>query len=127
MQWVYCPDVARVAGPMVTETRGSEHLKPSVEEVVSMWTPTTAWLGTLAAGLIVSFGLRALAGARSRSPWWAVAVVGLVGAALGRVLLRFSFLGWHPAFCGGVVGALVLSAIWLAVMRSRRAPEQSPA
>jgi uncharacterized membrane protein YeaQ/YmgE (transglycosylase-associated protein family) len=91
-----------------------------------MWTPTTAWLSTLAAGLIASLVLRVVAGRRSRSPWWTVAVVGLVGAALGRVLLHFSFFVWHPAFCGGVVGAFILSAIWLAIMRSKRAAEQSP-
>jgi len=85
-----------------------------------MSTPTTAWLGTLAAGLIIGIVLRALAGTRVRSAWWAAALVGLVGAAIGRVLLNFAFFTWHPRFSGGVVGALILSAVWLAVTRSRR-------
>ncbi len=86
-----------------------------------MWTPTTAWLATLAVGLIIGLVLRAVAGARSRSPWWAAALVGLVGGAVGRVVLDFAFFTWHPHFTGGVLGALILSAVWLAVAGGRRA------
>jgi len=86
-----------------------------------MWTSTTAWLATLVAGLIVGVVLHAVAGRRSRSTWWAAALAGLVGAAIGRVVLAFPFFTWHPRFSGGVVGALVLSAIWLGVKRGGRA------
>ena len=85
-----------------------------------MWTPTTSWLATLAAGLLVALVLRLVAGPRSRSPWWAAALVGLVGAAIGRVLLNVALFTWHPSFSGGVGGALVLSAAWLAIAGRRR-------
>ncbi len=77
-----------------------------------MWTAGSAWLAALVAGVIVGVVIHYLIAARRRSPWWTSALAGLVGAVLGRMLLSFSFLAWHPHFLGAVLGALVLSLIW---------------
>ena len=82
-----------------------------------MLTPTTALLGTLVAGALVGMVVYSMPGPPSKSPWWAAVLMGLVGAAIGRALLDFSFFRWHPHFLGGILGAVVLSVVWRMCMR----------
>ncbi|MGD0110345.1 MAG: GlsB/YeaQ/YmgE family stress response membrane protein [Armatimonadota bacterium] len=75
----------------------------------------TAWLLTLIAGIVVGVVVALALGRGSRAPFWAFIAAGLVGSAVGRLALVFSFLPWHPSFLGGAVGAIILSLVcWVA-------------
>jgi len=74
----------------------------------------TAWVLTLIAGIIIGGGV-AIAARGARAPFWAFIAAGVVGSTVGRLVLAFSFLPWHPSFLGGVLGAIILSRIlWVA-------------
>ena len=74
-----------------------------------------AWLLTLIAGIIVGGVVAMAAGRGARAPFWAFIAAGVVGSLVGRLVLAFSFLPWHPSFLGGVLGAIILSRIlWVA-------------
>ena len=46
------------------------------------------------------------------------ALVGLIGAVLGRLLLSHS-LKWHPHTFSATIGALVLAVIWCVATRGK--------
>lgn len=84
-----------------------------------MLTPTSAWAVTLAAGIVIGWAARTCfcRHRRGAGSWWVAALVGLVGAIVGRLTIDVAFIGWHSRFWGGVFGALILSALWSVILR----------
>jgi hypothetical protein len=81
----------------------------------------TSWALTLAVGIALGLGVRRCLcpGRGEKGEWWAAALAGLAGAAVGRLALDVSLLGWHSPFVGGVLGGLVVSLLWSAATRMR--------
>ena len=81
------------------------------------------WAVTLAMGIAIGLVARAsMYLGRGTGLWWAAAVAGLVGAAVGRLVIDVAFLGWHSPFLGGLFGALFMSLVWAAAMRIAAPP-----
>jgi hypothetical protein len=76
------------------------------------------WAATLALGIALGLATRAcLCIGGGKGLWWAAALVGLAGAAIGRVTIDVAILNWHSPLMGGVFGSLFLSLLWSAIMR----------
>ena len=76
------------------------------------------WAATLAVGIALGLVTRAcLCIGGGKGVWWAAALVGLVGATIGRLAVDVALLNWHSPFLGGVFGALFLSLLWSGAMR----------
>ena len=76
------------------------------------------WAATLAVGIALGLTTRAcLCIGGGKGLWWAAALVGLAGAAIGRLVMDVAIFNWHSPFLGGVFGSLVLSLLWSAAMR----------
>lgn len=73
-----------------------------------------SWVAGIVVGILL--GLLVPSVLRSKRPLWLSAIIGLVGALLGR--LAFSSLPIvHPRFVGAIIGGLIFTLIWAAVTR----------
>ncbi len=82
-----------------------------------------SWLAAVVIGLVVGV-LVQLVIRGGESPALS-AVVGLIGAVLGRHFLSHS-LKWHPHALAAVIGALVLSLLWCLAVRGPKGEKSAP-
>jgi hypothetical protein len=67
-----------------------------------MWSAVPNWAATLAAGIGLGLATRAcLCIGGGKGLWWSAALVGLLGAVIGRLVMDVAIAGWHSPFLGG--------------------------